>query len=213
MWSQDILFGLIVLIVCAILPLHASPDFIPFDHFGGTTPYKKLASHPLPADFPPTCNITQVHFHARHGSRNPTSGTFQSLVTLGNQLLSLLPQLTIRSGSPFEFLRAWSLLFDPNEVEMLSSKGRQEMFQLGIDTRNTYGALFSGQSFIWNANSQERVVDSASHFAIGAFGVNYTQNVTLNILPETDAAGPGSLFGFDTCSDYNETYLVDQQAV
>lgn len=211
--KRGAILGFVYLLSCAFCPsLTSSLSFVPSEHFGGTTPYQKLAPHPLPVDLPATCSIAQVHFHARHGSRNPTAGTFQSLATLGNELLSQLPNLTISAGSPFEFLRTWSLLFDPSQVEMLSAKGRQEMLQLGFDTINAYPSLFSSErTFVWNANSQQRVVDSALNFAIGAFGANYTQNVTFNILPETSASGPGSLFGFDTCPNYNQTLLSGQQ--
>lgn len=153
--KRGAILGFVYLLSCAFCPsLTSSLSFVPSEHFGGTTPYQKLAPHPLPVDLPATCSIAQVHFHARHGSRNPTAGTFQSLATLGNELLSQLPNLTISAGSPFEFLRTWSLLFDPSQVEMLSAKGRQEMLQLGFDTINAYPSLFSSErTFVWNANS------------------------------------------------------------
>lgn len=82
-----------------------------------------------------------------------------------------------------------------------------------MDVRNGYASLFgSNKSFVWNANSQERVLDSADNFALGALGINYTKQVTFNVLPQTSVTGPGSLFGYETCPNYNMTYLSGEQA-
>ena len=132
----------------------------------------------------------------RHGSRYPTSNN--PVETLGRRL----SELVARGGTSFtdelEFVNDWSYGLGR---EILVPVGRQELFDSGVLHYYDYGHLYStSTNIIARTTTQDRMLKSAEYFMAGFFGLEWTNNATLELIIE----GPGfnnSLSGYNNCKN------------
>ncbi|KZP16862.1 acid phosphatase, partial [Athelia psychrophila] len=122
---------------------------------------------------PAGCSLNQVHLVHRHGARYPSGGGGPApfATTLHNATLAG----GFSASGSLEFLNTWTYKLG---AELLTPFGREELFNLGIGFRVQYGDLLKGftELPVWRTTSEDRMVDSALHFAAGFFGVRTYQS-------------------------------------
>lgn len=148
---------------------------------------------------PPGASIDQVHVLHRHGSRYPTTGA--SVVKFGKALASQSKTGTAGNFSgALSFLNSWSYKLG---AEILVPVGRQELFDSGVLHYYDYGHLYNTSTkIIARTTTQDRMLKSAEYFMAGFFGVEWTNNVTLELIIEGDGFN-NSLAGYDQCNNSN----------
>ncbi|KAJ6595077.1 phosphoglycerate mutase-like protein [Mycena vulgaris] len=149
----------------------AGSDFDVVHQFGSLGPWRSVESFGLPdasAKIPTNCKLDQVHLVHRHGARYPSTGSQPAaFATLLHELASTTG---VNATGPLAFLSTWEYKLG---TEILTPFGRSQLFDLGVGFRVKYGELLKGFSDlpVFRTSSQERMVDSALHFAAGFFGV------------------------------------------
>ncbi len=151
--------------------------------------------YPLPAG----AKIAHVHVLHRHGSRYPTTGA-------GVQRFGSALSAVIKNGSVdgftgnLAFLNSWSYGLG---AEILVPVGRQEMFDSGVLHYYDYGHLYNPNTkIIARTTTQDRMLKSAEYFMAGFFGLEWTNNATLEIIIEQNGFNI-SLAGYDNCNNSN----------
>ncbi|KAJ3765459.1 acid phosphatase [Lentinula raphanica] len=172
---------------------------------------------------PEGCKINQVFVLHRHGARYPTSGS--SPAKFAATVHSAAGNGTFVATGPLEFLNTWTYRLG---AEILTPFGREQLFELGVGTRVKYGDLlknFTGLP-VWRTTSEERMVDSALHFAAGFFGVQSYQTSYYQLIEIEQQGFNNTLAPYDQCpnanndisglgsqatSAWNNVYLADAQ--
>ncbi|KAF7292511.1 Acid phosphatase [Mycena kentingensis (nom. inval.)] len=170
-----------------------SSDFSVLHSWGNLSPFRSPdASHPTSFGIrnsspriPAGCQLTQVHLLHRHGARYPTIGAGPSKFATALNAVAAAGNLS--AGGPLEYLNTWEYRLG---AEILTPFGRAELFELRVGFRIKYGNLLKGFANlpVWRTTSQERMVDSALHFAAGFFGVQQYQTDYHQLL-EIEALG------------------------
>jgi Histidine phosphatase superfamily (branch 2) len=149
---------------------------------------------------PPGANITQVHLIHRHGSRYPTGES--SVPTFASKIQNITRNGTATFSGALSFLNTWSYKLG---WEILVPTGRQELFDSGVLFYYNYGQLYDPSTkIIARTTTQDRMLKSAEYFMAGFFGLEWTNNATLEPIVE----GPGfnnSLAGYFQCSNANQS--------
>ncbi|CAO1626521.1 unnamed protein product [Sympodiomycopsis kandeliae] len=154
------------------LPESLYGSFDPFLHMGPLTPYRSSDGWGVDDTqyhiVPETCQIEQVHYLSRHGSRYPTSGS------PANKIKDFLaqqpkPQFT----GPLAFLNNYQYRLGK---EILVPLGRQQLYDEGIQAVIKYGRLIYADiaefgNIFARAGSQHRIVESGRNWLAGALGV------------------------------------------
>ncbi|KAJ7239615.1 histidine phosphatase superfamily [Mycena haematopus] len=152
------------------------------------------------AKIPAGCTVQQVHLLHRHGARYPTSGSAPADFAAALHAVAATGNLS--ASGPLAFLNTWTYKLG---AEILTPFGRAQLFELGVGFRVKYGDLLKGFTDlpVWRTTSEERMVDSALHFAAGFFGVQEYQN-DYHQLIEIEAQGFNStLAPYDQCPNAN----------
>ena len=150
--------------------------------------------YPLPAG----TNITQVHMLHRHGSRYPTTNA--SVEKFGTALEKLVANGTANFTGALSFLNAFKYELG-NEI--LVPVGRQELFDSGVLHYYDYGHLYNTSTkIIARTTTQDRMLKSAEYFMAGFFGLQWTNNATLELIIEGNNYN-NSLAGYDNCNNSN----------
>jgi len=194
------------------------------DSWANLSPMQSVASFGLDGSseaIPEGCNINQVFLLHRHGARYPTSGS--SPATFAATLHDAAGNGTLNATGPLSFLNNWTYKLG---AEILTPFGREQMFDLGVGFRVKYGDLlknFTGLP-VWRTTSEERMVDSALHFAAGFFGVQSYQNSYYQLIEIEEDGFNNTLAPYDDCANanneiadlgtnatiaWNEVYLAD----
>ncbi|CZT42733.1 probable 3-phytase A precursor [Rhynchosporium secalis] len=151
-----------------------------------------VAEYPLP----PGANITQVHMLSRHGSRYPTTGA--NVYILGQKIANLTGKF--QASGQLSFLNEWKYELGR---EILVPRGRQELFESGILHYYEYGQLYNPNSkIIVRTTTQDRMLKSAEYFMAGFFGLEWTNNATIEVIIEAPGFN-NSLAGYDNCKNAN----------
>jgi hypothetical protein len=133
---------------------------------------------------------------SRHGSRYPTSGS--NVQTFGQKVLNNTGKFN--ASGPLNFLNSWKYELG---AEILVPRGRQELFDSGVLHYYNYGALYNPHSkIIARTTTQDRMLKSAENFMAGFFGLEYPNNVTLELIIEQTNFN-NSLAGYDNCPNSN----------
>ncbi|KAI9741394.1 MAG: hypothetical protein M1834_003111 [Cirrosporium novae-zelandiae] len=179
------------------IPISGEPDGANiFTMMGQLTPGFGAQEYPLPSG----AEIFQVHMLHRHGSRYPTNGSsvqsFGSRIENATQYYNFTGELS--------FLNNWSYNLG---YDILVPKGRQELFDSGVFHYYQYGGLYNTSSkIIARTTTQDRMMKSAENFMTGFFGLDWTDNATLEVIIEGDY-GTGvwnnSLAGYYNCENSN----------
>ncbi|KAJ7642412.1 acid phosphatase [Mycena polygramma] len=149
---------------------------------------------------PTGCSVQQVHLLHRHGARYPTSGSAPADFAAALHAVASTGKLS--ASGPLSFLNTWQYKLG---AEILTPFGRAQLFELGVGFRVKYGDLLKGFADlpVWRTTSEERMVDSALHFAAGFFGVQEYLN-DYHQLIEIEAPGFNStLAPFNQCPNAN----------
>lgn len=145
---------------------------------------------------PPGANITQVQMLSRHGSRYPTTGA--NVQTFGAKVANLAGKF--KATGALTFLNNWKYELG---AEILVPRGRQELFDSGILHYYQYGQLYNPYSkIIVRTTTQDRMLKSAEYFMAGFFGLEWTNNATIEVIIES-AGFNNSLAGYNNCVNSN----------
>ncbi|KAI0256229.1 phosphoglycerate mutase-like protein [Lactifluus subvellereus] len=150
---------------------------------------------------PEGCAINAVNILHRHGARYPTSGSAPAAFAAKLNSASNTNAGFSASG-PLEFLNTWTYKLG---AEILTPLGRQQLYELGVNTRVRYGDLLKEAKDlpVWRTTSEERMIDSALQFAAGFFGVQKF-STSYHQLIEIEASGFNStLAAYDQCPNAN----------
>lgn len=153
-----------------------------FEHMGQLSPY-----FPNPSGFgcdeyplPPGANITHVNLLHRHGSRYPTGDS--SVAGFGSKIENITMNGTASWSGELSFLNDWSYNLG---AEILVPRGRQELFDSGVQFYYAYGNLYdTSTKIIARTTSQDRMLKSAEYWMAGFFGLSWTNNATLEVIIE-----------------------------
>ena len=150
--------------------------------------------YPLPAG----ANISLVNTLHRHGSRYPTSSS--GVVVFGRGVQRLVQAGNASFTGALSFLNHWSYELG---AEILVPVGRQELFDSGVLHYYDYGHLYNTSTkIIARTTTQDRMLKSAEYFMAGFFGLEWTNNATLEVIIEGDGFN-NSLAGYDNCNNSN----------
>ncbi|KAF8191057.1 histidine phosphatase superfamily [Mycena galopus ATCC 62051] len=152
------------------------------------------------AKIPDGCSLQQVHLLHRHGARYPTTGSPPA--AFATALHAVASTGNLSASGPLAFLNTWTYKLG---AEILTPFGRAQLFELGVGFRVKYGDILKEFTDlpVWRTTSEERMVDSALHFAAGFFGVQEYQN-DYHQLIEIEAQGFNStLAPYDQCPNAN----------
>ncbi|KKA31140.1 hypothetical protein TD95_000574 [Thielaviopsis punctulata] len=182
------------------VPIAAAPPNAPsiFRLMGNLSPYTPAAGfgvHEFP--LPPGARVAQLHMLSRHGARYPTTGSL--VARFGKRLADAKKELMARDR--LAFLNEWEYRLG---AEILVPKGRQELYESGVLHAYMYGALYDPSSkIIARTTTQDRMLKSAENFMAGFFGLEWTNNATLELIIE-EVGYNNSLAGYMNCPNANE---------
>ncbi|KOS16692.1 3-phytase A [Escovopsis weberi] len=132
--------------------------------------------YPLPAG----ADIVQVQMLSRHGARYPTTGA--DVVHLGERIANASAFPAFAPRGALAFLRDWRYQLGK---EILVPKGRQELFASGVWHAYMYGSLYNPLSrLIVRTTTQDRMLKSAENWLAGFFGLEWTNNATIEVIIE-----------------------------
>lgn len=152
---------------------------------------------------PPGANITTANLLSRHGSRYPTGDS--SVSDFGSKIENITQNGTATWSGGLSFLNTWQYTLG---AEILVPKGREELFDSGVLFYYNYGHLYNTSTkLVARTTTQDRMLKSAEYFMAGFFGLEWTQNVTLETIIEQSGFN-NSLAGYYQCNNSN-TYVSE----
>ncbi|KAK7425640.1 hypothetical protein QQZ08_007856 [Neonectria magnoliae] len=151
-----------------------------FHHMGYLSPY-----HPSPGfgvdeyPIPEGAEIVQVQMLSRHGARYPTPNS--EVAELGELIANYSGK--IKTDGPLAFLNDWK--YELGHA-ILVPRGREELFQSGILHSYMYGSLYNPNTkLIVRTTTQDRMLKSAENWMAGFFGLEWTNNATIEVIIES----------------------------
>ncbi|KAM5355864.1 hypothetical protein ACJ41O_002510 [Fusarium nematophilum] len=149
---------------------------------------------------PDGAEIVQVQMLSRHGARYPTPGS--NVAVFGERIANASGKFN--ADGPLAFLMDWKYELG---TAILVPRGRQELFESGVLHSYMYGSLYNPQSkLIVRTTTQDRMLKSAENWMAGFFGLEWTNNATIEVIIEAPGFN-NSLAGSLNCpnagkSDY-----------
>ena len=145
---------------------------------------------------PKGSNISYLYMLSRHGARYPTARS--GAPTLAEKLQNAI----IKATGDLEFLNTWTSKLGG---EILVPIGKQELFESGTLHQYMYGHLYpnNGTKIVARSTTQHRMTQSAEYFLAGFFGLEWTQNATLELIIEQRDFN-NSLAGYYKCPNSNK---------
>ncbi|KAM0260417.1 hypothetical protein ACHAQJ_002819 [Trichoderma viride] len=155
--------------------------------------------YPLPSG----AEIVQVQMLSRHGARYPTSGA--GVVEFAQRIANASDKFNPKG--PLSFLKGWEYNLGS---EILVPKGREELYNSGVLHSYMYGSLYNPNSkIIVRTTTQDRMLKSAENWMAGFFGLEWTNNATIEVIIEAIGFN-NSLAGALNCSNaYTKTSADD----
>jgi Histidine phosphatase superfamily (branch 2) len=159
---------------------------------------------------PAGCTVEGVHILHRHGARYPTEyASFASPAGFAAKLhkANQGKKGKLRAKGDLAFLNTWTYKLGHN---VLTPFGRQQLFDLGVSMRLKYGFLL--ESFtdpkspssprlpIIRTESQDRMLASATNFALGFFGWPLDGKVLMEVTIEKKGVN-NTLAPYKTCDN------------
>ncbi|CAE7099167.1 unnamed protein product [Rhizoctonia solani] len=150
-------------------------------HLGNLSPYQKA---PVPTGvqetLPSDCNVDQVFYIGRHGSRYPLASELVFIQGLSSKLA--IASTAIRSArlpSELQFLKSgYNTTLGHDD---LTAPGRLQLFSHGVNFKLKYPQLSIQELLV---GGQDRVEESAQWFREGYFGRNWANISTFTVIPE-----------------------------
>ncbi|KAF4455445.1 hypothetical protein F53441_2234 [Fusarium austroafricanum] len=150
---------------------------------------------------PPGAEIVQVQMLSRHGARYPTPGS--NVATLGERLANA--SASLKTSGALEFIMDWK--YELGKA-ILVPRGRQELFESGVLHSYMYGSLYNPQSkLIVRTTTQDRMLKSAENWMAGFFGLEWTNNATIEVIIEAPGFN-NSLAGGLNCPNSEKADFV-----
>ncbi|ROT40078.1 phosphoglycerate mutase-like protein [Sodiomyces alkalinus F11] len=164
-----------------------------FKLMGYLTPYEPAPGFGVDEySLPEGAELIQVQMLSRHGSRYPTLDS--GVAGFGEKIKNASGKLTAKGD--LEFLNHWSYELGH---EILVPKGRSELFESGILHSYMYSQLYDPNTkIIVRTTTQDRMLKSAEYFLAGFFGLEWTNNATIEVIIEQNHAN-NSLAGYLNC--------------
>lgn len=189
------------------IPVDGMTDADPgiFKLMGYLSPYTPspgfgVNEYPLP----PGAEIVQVQMLSRHGARYPTMNS--NVYQLGKRIAGA-DQL--KASGPLAFLNSWEYQLGH---EILVQRGRQELFDSGVLHSYMYSSLYNPNSkIIVRTTTQDRMLKSAEYFMAGFFGLEWTNNATIEVIIEQDKFN-NSLAGWLNCPNAHKAPRLGSKA-
>ena len=159
---------------------------------------------------PVGCTVDGVHILHRHGARYPTENRgFGSPAEFAAKLhkANQGKKGKVKAKGDLAFLNTWTYKLGHN---VLTPFGRQQLFDLGVGMRLKYGFLL--ESFtdsksptsqrlpIIRTESQDRMLASATNFALGFFGWPLDGKVLMEVTVEEKGVN-NTLAPYKTCTN------------
>ncbi|RAL04804.1 histidine phosphatase family protein [Aspergillus ibericus CBS 121593] len=159
-------------------PIHGGENRNIFHHMGNLSPYYPRADGFGVDEYvrPKGSNITQMHLLHRHGSRYPSKEESDRLADWAQDFAN-----AIAHGAVFKdelaFLHDWSYTLG---AAILTTRGRQDLFDSGVLNFFNYGHLYTeGTKIVARTTTQDRMLKSAENFLSGFFHLDWDQHVNL----------------------------------
>jgi hypothetical protein len=144
--------------------------------------------YPLPEG----AELVQVQMVSRHGARYPTSNS--GVEKFGKKIGDASGKF--KANGALAFLNNWTYQLGNN---ILVNRGREELFNSGILHNYMYGRLYNPNSkLIVRTTTQDRMLKSAENWMAGFFGLEWTNNATIEVIIE-DNGFNNSLAGSLNC--------------
>ncbi|KAG8764108.1 acid phosphatase pho5, partial [Ceratobasidium sp. 423] len=150
-------------------------------HLGNLSPYKKT---PIPSGIqetlPSDCNVDQVFYIGRHGSRYPLASELAFIQGLSSKLAMASASIhAARLPPELEFLKSgYNTTLGHDD---LTAPGRLQLFEHGVNFKLKYPQLSIKELLV---GGQDRVEESAQWFREGYFGRNWANISTFTVIPE-----------------------------
>ncbi|CAE6401850.1 unnamed protein product [Rhizoctonia solani] len=174
-WTMSVLILGPVVSVASVTPSWVA------GHLGNLSPYAKApvptgVQEALPAD----CNVDQVFYLGRHGSRYPLASELVFVQGLSSKLaMASVAIHSARLPSELEFLKSgYNTTLGHDD---LTGPGRLQLFEHGVNFKLKYPQLPIKELLV---GGQDRVEESAQWFREGYFGRNWANISTFTIIPE-----------------------------
>jgi len=189
------------------IPVEGMTDEDPsiFHLMGYLSPY-----HPSPGfgvneyPLPPGAEIVQVQMLSRHGARYPTKNN--NVYDFGERIADADE---VKASGPMAFLNEWEYQMGR---EILVQRGRQELFDSGVLHSYMYSSLYNPNSkIIVRTTTQDRMLKSAEYFVAGFFGLEWTNNATIEVIIEQDNFN-NSLAGWLNCPNGHKAPRLGTEA-
>ena len=125
------------------------------------------------------------------------------MASFGSKLENITRNGTASWSGELAFLNDWSYALG---AEILVARGRQELFDSGVQFYYGYGALYdTSTKIIARTTSEDRMLKSAEYWMAGFFGLSWTNNASLEVIIEQPFFN-NSLAGYFQCNNSN-TYV------
>lgn len=116
--------------------------------------------------------------------------------TFGDKIKNSTGKFNATGG--LSFLKRWKYGLG---AEILVPSGREEQFSNGVLHYYNYGRLYDPSTkIVARTTSQDRMLKSAEYFLAGFFGLEWTQNATLEVIVESLGFN-NSLASFYSCNN------------
>jgi hypothetical protein len=189
------------------IPVDGMTDTDPgiFKLMGYLSPYTPspgfgVNEYPLPED----AELVQVQMLSRHGARYPTRNS--NVYEFGKKVAAADG---LKASGPLAFLNDWEYHLGQ---EILVQKGRQELFDSGVLHSYMYSSLYNPNSkIIVRTTTQDRMLKSAEYFVAGFFGLEWTNNATIEVIIEQDTFN-NSLAGWLNCPNGRKAPRLGSEA-
>lgn len=222
------LLFLVILLSSKLNYSNAEEDFDVRQHLCTVSRYgavKDIADNSfVPSDIPEGCFPLHLNLVARHGTRSPTKKRIRELDTLADHLKSLISdaekQNLLLDRIP-SWLRGWESPWKGRlKGGELISKGEEELYDLGIRTREKFPQLFDEEYhpdiYPIKATQVPRASASAVAFGMGLFSGNGSLgpgNHRAFAVTSENRASDILLRFFDSCTNYKNFRQSQEPAV
>ncbi|QRW17095.1 histidine phosphatase family containing protein [Rhizoctonia solani] len=151
------------------------------EHLGNLSPYKKAPLQSgIQETLPSDCNVNQVFYIGRHGSRYPLASELVFIQGLSSKLAKASASIhSAHLPSELEFLKSgYNTTLGHDD---LTPPGRLQLFEHGVNFKLKYPQLLIDELLV---GGQDRVEESAQWFREGYFGRKWANTSTFTIIPE-----------------------------
>ncbi|KAG8816240.1 hypothetical protein FRC18_001111 [Serendipita sp. 400] len=195
---------------------HRSKPFDIFRHWGNLSPFYSVPpdsfgiTSSTGPEVPPTCELKGVHILHRHGARYPTAWFgFGSPAAFASRIHKVASSTPIEAHGALSFLNTWTYKLG---TDVLTPFGRQQLFDLGVSMRMKYGSMLEGFTDrlpVFRTESQDRMLASATNFALGFFGWPLDEKLLLSVTVEADQFN-NTLAPYKTCPNDSKPAIGDR---